>query len=724
MKSFYKVRFAAYATLICSLLFGFAESSGQPRARMRGVHPNLRMHAPLLVRDNLLQGTRSSTFLAQSQFKQQSSRSPRALLVNDFVQRFNENPAKRDYFFGITPGDRFNKVFATFGMHEQPTLNKASVVHVVNAGETISEIIKEHYGHVDNALVNKIALYNDIPNPNNITVGQRILLPNDIRAHTPVFPEDLNRALYRSKFLTQIGSRDEQRFSRAVDAADVFAESDNARIAIFKRRPADDDDLLVFDDKGESSSINSKEELDEVLGKYAIKFPRLHLAQLRQSIQRSKQGAVIVQSDKTTVNSSSDRLKRLGLDVIGDDGAKNPTTATPSPDVIIVNRYLEEGFPDAEVWNHLSNNTGILGFERLSDTKNVIFEKADNGYTMYSVDRETGPRVSKLNSLAEFYSIVREEIITKASTDQFTFLHAAVDGEQVVMQNGKKSARLFLKDIASVLENPAYPLRQLDELFESSPNEIAVYVDPLERNPQAKSQALPNADVCDPIRILAMLSARYPNKIFYLCHETDLARANHVSIKMLQSTADLGALVPDESFRIEDHGLINQIKKQLLRSGIKLIESSVDATGIPNFVLISGHNSPSLVVDYLNQLGKNGILKDRIVFLHTCYANANPALLHRLIQLYQAKAIYLHTEPIRPVAIENIIPHLNKILMSNRDIHPAELVRRAVNSALQDSGLSPTLKDEISKLKKGGLLISLLLDSSKSNMKTMEYYHG
>jgi hypothetical protein len=208
-----------------------------------------------------------------------------------------------------------------------------------------------------------------------------------------------------------------------------------------------------------------------------------------------------------------------------------------------------------------------------------------------------------------------------------------------------------------------------------------------------------------------MLNERYPRVRAYLGDETETAKINHRLISPIRSVSYLAAMVPEQSFGVTDHALVKNIKRILSDDGIRIIESGADLGAIANFLLISGHNNEALF-KYLNGLGEQGGLKKKVVLLNTCYAEAAPHQLHELIAKHGASGVFLHSERIRPVAVQRVMIELGELLREagqrGQVIHPADLLKQAAERVLQAPDITDALRSEIRKFMRGALQISVV----------------
>lgn len=388
-------------------------------------------------------------------------------------------------------------------------------------------------------------------------------------------------------------------------------------------------------------------------------------------------------------------------------------------DAAVVNGALRQGESTTQAWRYLPEDTQIAAIERAPDGRVAILERQNESYKLTYF--ENGRPVSSVEgnkAISELEEIARNNV-GGGSTDDLSFVHASSDGDNVLIMVGKRRKTVTASEMENLLNDPHSPdSKALDDLFTTEAGtperEFVVYRDALTRRPERYGGSLKAGNVDDPVRIAVALRERFEGSRIYLDDEVQTARQNRQAIAPIRSSSDLGVLAPEESFGVEDYDLLRKIKRQLSDAGIRVFDSAT-STQIPNILLISGHNNENLV-RYLTSIGESGFLRGKVLILNTCYTANNPNLAHDLIQRYGARAVYLHTETIRPVALKPVMDQLGQMLKTNpqeNGIHPAELLDRAIDRVLQDTSLPAPLRHEIIKLRLGVLQISAIRSKSR-----------
>jgi hypothetical protein len=397
-----------------------------------------------------------------------------------------------------------------------------------------------------------------------------------------------------------------------------------------------------------------------------------------------------------------------------------PRLARTSEDAAIINGALKNE-STTQVWRHLPDDTRVAAIEKTSDGRTAILEEVDAGkYKLtYYKDGNAGESFTDKQALNEIEDIARSNVGGggggNRNDSNLTFVYPSEDGENFQLMIGKKRKDISALEMEELLANPTNPEKMtLDDVFKqeaNGPREFVIYRDALTRRPERFGGSLKAGRADDPVRFAVALRERYSDARVYLDDEVDVAAQNQEALVSLRSPADLGVLAPEDSFSVTDHDLLKKITEALKSNGIRVFSTGGEIGNVPNVLLISGHNDANLVT-YLTSLGEQGFLREKVLILNTCYAGDNPNLAHDLIQKFGARGVYLHTEAIRPVALQPVLNQLGTLLKEaerdGKSVHPGELMDRAVDRVLIDDSLSPRLKREILKLKRGVLQISEL----------------
>lgn len=385
-------------------------------------------------------------------------------------------------------------------------------------------------------------------------------------------------------------------------------------------------------------------------------------------------------------------------------------------EVTLINNSLRRSDPTSETWKNLSENTEILAFDRLPDNKTLILKKEGDSQRLIRYNEQGQEEVSFNGkaAIAEIDRISRQRV-GDGSTGNNSFIHASEDGDKFILMVGKRRKEVKITEIEDLMNNPLRSKRsELDELFDITEDpeiNFIIYRDALTRRPVRFGSSLREGSFTDPIQLIRLFRERYQGKRFLLDDETDIAKKNLAAIKPIKRPGEVGLLIPEKSFPVKDFGLIGRIKANLSAAGIVLIETPQQMVPIPNVLIVSGHNDDALI-EYLTGLGEQGLLKDKVILLNTCYADGNPNLLHDIIQKYEPKAVYLHTQKISDVALDPVLKNLGSMLKEietkGDTIHPADLFEKAINRTLMDKSLPERQLRLIRQLRPSLLQISYI----------------
>lgn len=401
--------------------------------------------------------------------------------------------------------------------------------------------------------------------------------------------------------------------------------------------------------------------------------------------------------------------------------AEKTASSKLAEEVASVNRALRRGESTVEVWRALPENTNILGFEKLSSNESMILRKEGDILRFARYNRQ-GVEVESLQgdlALNKFNGITREQIAA-GSTNEVEFVHGSTDGRNFTLQVGNKTKEVPLSDIKDLMENPTRLERSpLDELFAApaaGERNFIVYRDGLSRRPNRFGGAYTEGTVSDPTQILSLVRQRYRGRRVFLDDEIETAKKNLASLRPITRAGEIGLIVPEKSFDVRDFNLARRIKGNLAASGLVVIESPQQLKTLPNVLVVAGHNDANLL-NLLTSLGEQGLLRDKVLLLNTCYDKGNPNLFHDLIHKYQPKAVFLHTDKISDVALDPVLKNLGELVggleQTGESIHPGDLFERAVDRTLKNPNLSDRQRIEINKLLKSSLQISYVKTLSR-----------
>lgn len=412
------------------------------------------------------------------------------------------------------------------------------------------------------------------------------------------------------------------------------------------------------------------------------------------------------------VRNEQDYLYKYGLQpgreamkVVRADSRYRPIEA----DLQLLLQQRQAGLPDWH-WRYLPEDTRVLAVDTLEDGRLAVLYKIDGGQeSLVYWDGESRPEIIPAPLARKAFEDIGRRRVAAASTEQLHFLHAALDGDFVVLQRGTEQRRIPREQMRKLMAEPKSPEKSdVDDMLGRS-GELVVYRDGIERRPRRYGASLRDGSEADPVLIAGLINERYVDTRALLDDEVALAKANRAAIVPVRSRADLVALVPDKDVGVDQRGNANILKMSLLKQGIQVAPAPEALGKVPNVLLVSGHNNPGLYA-YLENMGNQGHLKDRVLLLMTCGAVENPERFHELIVKYGARAVLLHPEAIRPVALKMVIEKLGPLLdeaqATGKSLDPIDLMKRAALKSLNEDDLSEALRYEITRLVRSTLQIS------------------
>jgi hypothetical protein len=225
-----------------------------------------------------------------------------------------------------------------------------------------------------------------------------------------------------------------------------------------------------------------------------------------------------------------------------------------------------------------------------------------------------------------------------------------------------------------------------------------------------------------PTVLLAVLKARYREKgDFLLDDEMDRGKANAASLPFVAKGNDIVAyLASNDPLRgtisnrisktdgqVQQFKIIENIAEYLRETGVEII-SDFTRSAKTNVLVVTGHKDRNFV-DYVNDLGFNGVFKDHIVALASCYEVGDEALNARIIRDYQAKAVLFFDRRLNPHAVESVLYEMSRILKESNYSSSRfdDLLNRSVDRALKDPQ-NASWRNDIEKMRRSLIQVSRL----------------
>lgn len=129
--------------------------------------------------------------------------------------------------------------------------------------------------------------------------------------------------------------------------------------------------------------------------------------------------------------------------------------------------------------------------------------------------------------------------------------------------------------------------------------------------------------------------------------------------------ADYVAVVAEESFKVDDRGIIENIKRDLKENGIQVISFS-DSPAVDslkgqnrNVIVITGHSTHELA-NFVEELGKRGVFSNNFVIFNSCGTPLSRALSERMVGRFGAEAAFVFEGNINPGPVEDMLVKLSE----------------------------------------------------------------
>jgi hypothetical protein len=369
-------------------------------------------------------------------------------------------------------------------------------------------------------------------------------------------------------------------------------------------------------------------------------------------------------------------------------------------------------------WRYLPAETAVYGIERLPNGRTGVLARDSKVGWRWKIIR--AGRVEEEVTGPKALSALREASRQKAirfSTEKLRFAHVSAEEGNLVFQVGNERVSVSVLDWYRWVANPSsVTFAALEGVFATAARkgqDIVLLRDALAARPERFGGSFVQGGVDDPIKVAVLLKERFPEARIRIDDAPEEVAARLASIKPVEQPEDLGLAIPPGEARVEDHGLIDKIKKVMVDAGVKTIEKPADLAHIANILVISAHNDEQLF-NYIESLGKHRIagrsaLKGKLLLLNTCFEPGNSNMVHELIERYELAGVYYPTEVIDMKALHPVMLAVRDILREvkrqGKKLHPEDLLRQAGDRVLKDIRDKANW-DEVRKIKKGVLQIS------------------
>lgn len=343
----------------------------------------------------------------------------------------------------------------------------------------------------------------------------------------------------------------------------------------------------------------------------------------------------------------------------------------------------------------LPGETTLLAMAREKDGRLAVLYRVNGNYELDLIDHSRPTESFKGNEALRRYDQLESDDVARASDDQLQFVKLSQMGDQVTIQLGNTELRIPVQGFQQWMEAPHASYPELDQLFrlpaDSGLNTAVVVHRPASDRYLSDAHPSRREIVVDPQRFATFLRLRYPERRVFLDDTTGVSRKNFKKLSNITITR------PDQivSVLVENFSGVESVKhglKLLDEAGVKPLPDSeslgIEPTLNPdeesgrNVLLITGHNDQELTA-YLRHIGRLGVLRERVILLVTCFADANADIYQELVQRYGAIAVLHHGDPISPFVLEPVLAELAQMLKqpTPSGFLPEQLVQQAAARA-------------------------------------------
>lgn len=252
-------------------------------------------------------------------------------------------------------------------------------------------------------------------------------------------------------------------------------------------------------------------------------------------------------------------------------------------------------------------------------------------------------------------------------------------GCEIVHESG--SITLSRTEVDSLLRGVALPADHKFSLWlnERQNNAILAVANPFQQRITAQRQ-LTDA-------ILYSLQENYPSRLIARAKPTDEATGKTARLYGLKRPApsDIVALVPDDSFDVNDRAIVNNMEEELQKGGIR-VEKAQSADwkweheSGKTVIVITGHSDQALA-EYLKYLGERNAFRGNIVVLNSCGTAATRELADIVNRDYGAQSTLVFQKRIQAHEVETFLGNLLGTAERASDEPLASWVLRSSRSA-------------------------------------------
>jgi hypothetical protein len=164
--------------------------------------------------------------------------------------------------------------------------------------------------------------------------------------------------------------------------------------------------------------------------------------------------------------------------------------------------------------------------------------------------------------------------------------------------------------------------------------------------------------------VLYSLQEKYPTQLIARDRPTDVAADKAAKLYGLKRPApsDIIALVPDESFDVNDRAIVNNMEEELQKGGIRVEKAQAadwkwEHESGKTVIVITGHSDLALA-GYVKFLGERNAFRGNIVILNSCGTAVTRELADAINQDYGANGTLVFQKRIQAHEVEAFLGNI------------------------------------------------------------------
>lgn len=357
--------------------------------------------------------------------------------------------------------------------------------------------------------------------------------------------------------------------------------------------------------------------------------------------------------------------------------------------------------------------TGLTTFTRLGRETFVLSETDTAVEVRVVEDGRIREVIRGDDALPQFSRKLNEQLVESSDRStqfvRFDLFHDAAS-ETVRMQLGRRSVEVRAEELGEFLAGNAVP-ETFSAAIQDVPEgtRVIVWRDPLFRLAGPEEQ------------LMATTLARRLHETFgdrmevFLDDDMQSSKVRAATIQGVSGPSDLALLSDKQSFPLEDWGIVENVEEYMQELGagvyrditLERLNAALDANE-SNIVVLSGHKDDAFR-EYYRALSTNGVLKDRVVLMLSCYQPGDEALNSEVMRSENApKAVFFLDVEIDPAAVEDVLHAVGEELRGNegREVKLRDLLDRCIDRALNDDSISDRKKAQIELLRRAVIQVS------------------